>query len=214
MFEAEAAAIEAASPPIVWHRPSEHDGDRAQTLEVSQADTGEDLLETLRPVGAGRVRGTLLHKLLEELLTGELAHDLATAQLRSAELAAELMALEADDGQGPDPKECALTALRVRTLPGIADLWSDLEPEVPVYTSVTHGTLIAGRADAVAFTDGKPQIVLDWKSDPEPSPAEQAGYLGQLADYLRAFGAPRGALVYLTRGEVVWLEVADGSALP
>lgn len=209
VFEAEAAAVEAASPPIAWRRPSEHDDDRPRVQEALQAEAGEDLLETPQPVGAGRARGILLHKLLEELLTGELAHDLAAAELRAADLVAQLMALEADDGAGPDPKECAATALRARTLPGITDLWPHLQPEVPVYVSDPDGTLLAGRADAIAFADGKPQVVLDWKSDHEPSPAEQAGYLGQLADYLRAFGAARGALVYLTRSEVVWLDAAD-----
>lgn len=210
VFRSQAAAVEAASPPIVWRRPSEHDDDRPQILEVSQADAGDDPPEMARPVGAGRVRGVLLHKLLEELLTGEVPHDLTAAELRAVELAEQIMSLQVDDGGAPDPRECAATALRARTLPGIADLWPALEPEVPIYTSDSEGTLVAGRADAIAFANGTPQVVIDWKSDFEPSPAERAGHFAQLGDYLRAFGAPRGAVVYLTRGEVVWLEGPDG----
>lgn len=208
VFGTEAAAVKAASPPIVWRRPSEHDDDRAPTREASQSEGGEDLLEAPLPLGAGRLRGILLHKLLEELLTGELAHDLIAAELRAADLLAQLLALETDDVLGPDPKECAAIALRARTLPGIADLWPHLQPEVSVYVSEPDGTLLAGRADAVAFMDGRPQVILDWKSDFEISPTKQAAYLGQLADYLRAFGAARGALVYLTRGEVVWIDAS------
>lgn len=209
VFEAETAAVKAASPPIIWHRPSEHDDDRPRVQEAIQADAGEDLPETPQPLGAGRVRGILLHKLLEELLTGELVHDLAIAEQRAADLMAQLMAVEANDGGSADPTECAAIALRARTLPGIADLWPHLHPEVPIYASDPDGTLLAGRADAIAVVDGRPEVVLDWKSDLKPTAAEQAGYLGQLADYVRAFGAPRGALVYLTRREVVWLDAAD-----
>ena len=209
IFESEAAAVAAAAPSIAWRRPSEHDHDRMPAQEVPQAETVEELLEMPQPVGAGRARGILLHKLLEELLTGELADDLAAAELRAADLVAQLVALEAGDGAGLDPKECAAIALRARNLPGVADLWPHLRPEVPVYMSDTDGTLLAGRADAIAFADGRPEVVLDWKSDLQTSPAEHAGYLSQLADYVRAFGAARGVLVYLTRGEVVWLGTPD-----
>lgn len=211
-FALEAAAIEAASPPVVWSRPSEKDADRASVQEATQGDGDVELLETPRPVGSGRLRGILLHKLLEELLTGELAHDATAATLRASELTAQLSTLEGDAGGRPDPTECAATALRARRLPGIAELWSRLEPEVPIYAASVDGTLLAGRADAIAFTAGRPQVVLDWKSDVAPTAAEHAGYLGQLGDYLRAFGAPRGALVYLTRGEVVWLDASTASA--
>lgn len=208
VFAAEAEAVEAAAPPIFWRRPSEHDADRVPAQEITQPDFGEDLLDASRPVGAGRVRGILLHKLLEELLTGELDHDVPSAELRATELAAQLMALNVDESEAPEPQECAATALRARTLPGIADLWPHLVPEVPVYATDPDGTLLAGRADAIAFADGRSQVVLDWKSDLEPNAAERAGYLSQLADYLQTFGARRGALVYLTRGEVVWLDAA------
>jgi CRISPR-associated exonuclease Cas4 len=147
--------------------------------------------------------------MLEELLTGELLPDVGAAEVRATELTAQLMALSSEEGGAPDPRESAATALRVRTLPGIADLWPNLVPEVSVYASDPDGRLLAGRADAVAFADGRPQVVLDWKSDLQASSSVQAGYLSQLADYVRSFGASRGALVYLTRGEVVWLEHAD-----
>lgn len=55
---------------------------------------------------------------------------------------------------------------------------------------------MAGRADAVALVEGRIDAVLDWKSDLAPSADERAGRVGQLAEYLRATDAPRGALIY------------------
>ena len=207
VFAQEAQDVAAAAPPICWRRPSEHDADRPQAHEVFVVQPDEDLLEASRPVGAGRLRGILLHKLLEELLTGELPHDSGAAELRATELAAQLAALAAD-GERPDPRECAATALRAKTLPGISDLWAKLEPEVPIYTTDPDGILVAGRADAVAVIDGRSTVVLDWKSDLDPSRAERAAYLGQLSQYIRALNAPRGALVYLSTGEVVWADLS------
>ena len=208
VFEAEAAAVEAASPPIVWRRPSEHDDDRVRVQEALQAEAGEDLLEMPQPVGAGRIRGILLHKLLEELLTGELAHDLAAAELRAADLVAQLMALEADDGEARTPRSAPppLSApARCRGSP-TSGLISTLRFQSTRRTP-TERFLRAERTPSPSWTAGPSHP--DWKSDLEPTAAEQAEYLGQLADYLRAFGAARGALVYLTRREVVWLDAAD-----
>jgi hypothetical protein len=37
-----------------------------------------------------------------------------------------------------------------------------------------------------------------------PTAKDRAGYVGQL-EYLSATGAPRGALVYMSLGETVWV---------
>jgi CRISPR-associated exonuclease Cas4 len=68
--------------------------------------------------------------------------------------------------------------------------------------------LVAGRADALAIRDGKIGVAIDWKSDVNPTPTVRKSYAGQLRDYLDATGAPRGALVFLTLREVVWVESA------
>ena len=57
VFAQEAQAVVAAAPRIVWRRPSEHDADRVQAQEVSTVEPSEGLLESPRPVGAGRARG-------------------------------------------------------------------------------------------------------------------------------------------------------------
>jgi hypothetical protein len=65
---------------------------------------------------------------------------------------------------------------------------------------------MAGRADALAIEDGNIIAVLDWKSDIAPGQDERSGYVGQLSEYLAATGAPHGALVYMSLGEVVWVD--------
>lgn len=72
------------------------------------------------PIGAGRVRGLLLHKLMEEVLTGELREDLAGFGARARALLGELVIDVGDDAHLPDPKEMATTAWRTLQLPDVA----------------------------------------------------------------------------------------------
>ncbi|AZO34826.1 MAG: DNA helicase UvrD [Mesorhizobium sp.] len=209
IFAQQAAAVAAAAPPIVWRRPSDHDPDRADVQEVEIGEVIEDILEAPRVVGAGRVRGVLLHKLMEEMVTGELAGDPASVQARATVLAAELRTLESGEAVYPDPAECAETALRARALPEVAALWPMLEAELPIYAIDTDGVLVSGRADALALRDGRIEVILDWKSDLAPTAAERAAYSAQVAAYLRTTGASRGALVYLSRGEVSWVSPTE-----
>ena len=63
-----------------------------------------------------------------------------------------------------------------------------------------------GRADAVAVQGTVLHAVLDWKSDISPGRDDRSHHTSQLKDYLDAIGAPKGAIVYMTLGEVVWIE--------
>ena len=73
--------------------------------------------------------------------------------------------------------------------------------------------LVAGRADAVLVENGRVSVVFDWKSDVAPSPQDRMNYAGQLSDYLSATGAARGALVYMSLEEIVWIS-APATAQP
>ncbi len=208
-FAAEAAAIETASVPITWIRPSDHDPDRMPTVDVIPSEAGAGP-EADAPIGPGRVRGLLLHKLMEEVLDGEIVADVARFSDRARELLAELIIDSTEAGFLPDAGEIAATAWRTFELPEIAALRERLRPEWPIYSFSVGGqsqTALAGRADAFAFDGDRPDIVIDWKSDINPSEAEMRGYASQLGDYLRATGASRGALVYMTIGAVRWVSV-------
>lgn len=206
-FQAEAERIAAASPSLTWRRPSDHDRDRAEAFEPA-VRTIDDAFEFVHPVGAGRLRGILLHKLMEEILTGELVDDsVATVERRAGKLLGEVRGLMPDQsGEMPDPVELARTALNTVSFEDIAALRPYLFPEIAVWSGTADGSLLSGRADAVAVKNGNIIAVIDWKSDIAPSQDERLEYIGQLGEYLAATGAPRGAVVYMSLGEVVWVE--------
>jgi len=207
IFAAERAIIEDAATPVNWVRPSDHDPDRLQAVQAIALDSG-DAPEVDRPVGAGRVRGLVLHKLIEEALTGELIEGVERFADRARELTAELV-LDPDLGDRlPDANEIATTALRTLQLPEIASLRERLIPEWPVYGLLAEGsrsTALAGRIDAIALAGNRAEVVVDWKSDVDPSDNDIRLHAAQLEDYLQATGAPRGALVYMTPGRVHWV---------
>jgi hypothetical protein len=62
------------------------------------------------------------------------------------------------------------------------------------------------RADAVAVRGEERLAVLDWKSDISPSREDRSGHIAQLKDYVETIGAPKGAIVYMSLGEVVWMQ--------
>lgn len=209
IFLAEADAISSASPAINWRRPSGHDPDRALVLE-STTTSVEETFEFVQPLGAGRLRGVLLHKLMEELLTGELDEDESAAEQRAVALLDQLSGMNPEGVEAlPDPREAALTAMRTLRFPEIAALRPTLQAETAIWAA-SEGTYLAGRADAVSVVGGEVQAVLDWKGDVAPSAQDRAGYRGQLAEYLEATGAMRGALVYMSLGQIEWVEGAGG----
>jgi hypothetical protein len=211
VFAAERAIIEEAAVALTWVRPSDHDPDRLQATEAITLDAG-DAPEVDLPVGAGRVRGLLLHKLMEEVLTGELVEEVERFAGRARELLAELVLDPDDDDMLPDADEIAATAWRTLQLPDVAALRGRLIPEWPVYALLEGGSkpaALAGRIDAIAYAGDLAEVVVDWKSDVDPSDADIRLHAGQLEDYLRATGAPRGAVVYMTPGLVRWISVGS-----
>lgn len=210
-FTREAALVAQAAPAIIWRQPSAHDPDRALHLETAASAPEELTLPD--PVGAGRIRGVLLHKLMEELIGRELVDEPAPVSSRATELRDQLAALEElRQDELPEASECAATALATLAMPEIAEMRSRMVAELPLYGSDAAGVLIAGRADAVVLENGLIDVVVDWKSDVNPSASERAGYVGQLTDYLQVTGARKGAIVYMTRGEIAWVEPPRGGA--
>jgi ATP-dependent exoDNAse (exonuclease V) beta subunit len=202
-FAAEAEAVAAASPPLVWRRPSNHDPDRAVIAEGA-VDPANETGEVEIVAGVGRLRGILLHKLMEEFLTGELCEDKTAVTARAGDLLQQLLSHEQDVRDLPEPAELATTALRTLHLPEIAALRPNLVPELAVW-SATEGKFLAGRVDATAYQGAVPAIVLDWKSDVAPTSQDRAQYRGQLQEYMTAIGAGRGAVVYMSLGEIAWI---------
>jgi CRISPR-associated exonuclease Cas4 len=207
VFEAERASIVAASTPLQWLRPSDRDRDRMPMAEAIAIELG-DAPETELPVGGGRVRGLVLHKIMEEILNHELSENSSSVSARARALIGELVSGGEYGAEQPDADEVAATAIRTLALPEVTALRPSLVPEWPIYTvfaDQAEPRALAGRIDAIAFEAGKPSVVLDWKSDVAPNEEDIRDHAGQLTDYLRAVGAKRGAIVYMTSGLVRWV---------
>ena len=207
LFVEESRRMAAAAPALSWRIPSTHDRDRTEALEPSVRNV-DDAFEFVPPIGGGRVRGIVLHKLMEEFLTGELDDsDPACVADRAEDLLLELKGLEGTkSATDPDPAEMARTAAATLKFADVAGFRPHLVPEVPVWSNLGDGQFMAGRADAVAMRGKECLAVLDWKSDISPSRDDRSSHIAQLKDYIKTIGAPKGAIVYMSLGEVVWVQ--------
>lgn len=209
-WQREAAAIIACERRISWHQPSRHEGSPTLVEEApvfASAEAVTDWQPATDAVQGGRERGLVLHKLLEEVLTGETQDTLGSLKARAAELLRQMGLADHDvPADGPSSAEMAATTLRGLELPDVAALRPRLRPEVPVYAAKGEGqslTLTAGVADAVASDDqGQVDVVVDWKSDVAPDVDQIELYRQQVRDYLAATGAKQGLIVFLTSGRV------------
>lgn len=214
-WEREAAAIFALQRKIIWRQPSRHEGTSNPTESIDDLTVmAEGSPEPLPAQGeqlaiqGGRERGNVLHKLIEEVLNGEVPEGLPDLRNRAAELIAQLGFTDAyDAAQGLSSVEIANTVLRGLSVPEIATLRPRLIPELKTYASESNAdttTLIAGACDAIAIDDvGQIEVVIDWKSDVSPTPEQVDIYRGQLSDYLSATRASRGLIVFITSGRVL-----------
>lgn len=130
-------------------------------LLAADADAG---IEVPTAVGAGRLRGLVLHKMLEEVLTGELAYEYGLLVQRARELLAQLIV--PDDtavNMLPEAEELGATVVRSLALSDIAPLRGGLVPEVSVFGTLPDAKRhsIAGRADAIFVANGLPQNAID-----------------------------------------------------
>ncbi|MBZ9772323.1 UvrD-helicase domain-containing protein [Mesorhizobium sp. CO1-1-8] len=210
-FAAEQRSVDESAPPIVWRRPSEHDADRLGDA-LDGVATSESFVEHFDVVGAGARRGVILHKLMEELLTGELAGELEATVSRAHELLAQLIPKDDDNASRPDPTEMGTVALRGLALPQITELRPHLVPEIAIWGHDESG-LVAGRVDALAIVEGRVDAAIDWKSDVNPAPGVREAHMQQLNDYLATTNAKRGAVVYLTSGEIGWIHRTEAANL-
>lgn len=210
VFADERERIEQSNPKITWRRPSRADIDRElldrATIDVGASEGSADLGTFI--IGAGALRGIVLHKLMEELLTGLAAPDLADLAERAARLTQEAITV---DTLPPDPKEMASTALRTFLLEPLQPYIAKMSAEIPLYGARCDTLLVSARADAIAFEAEKPVAAFDWKSDVAPSSEDHEAYASQLLEYLELIGAERGAVVYMTSGDVRWVQ-RDASA--
>jgi ATP-dependent exoDNAse (exonuclease V) beta subunit len=214
-FAREAAAIADLHCRLSWLAPSRDEGASGPILtpEVMDiwrgSDAGQFEEEALSPdIQGGRERGLILHKLLEEVLTGETSDDTASLIERAFALITAVGKPVADDpSQGLSVTELTGCVTRTLALPEIVELRSTLVPEFPVYASTVVDDVeraIVGIVDACSFDpDGKPKAVVDWKSDVHPTPETIDHYRAQVRNYLDMTGIERGLIVLMTSGTIL-----------
>ena len=214
-FAAEATDIFEAKHMISWRSPSRDEDvvekdapgvplDMAEGIGEVFADADEDT----RDVQGGWDRGLVIHKLFEEVLCEETAASEAALASRAEVLIRQLgKHLSDDPAAGLAPDELAACVLRGLSLPEIAQLRPRLVPECSVFGSsrLNDGEqAVAGIADAIApGEDGAPEVVIDWKTDVDPSPSQFNHYVSQVRSYMDVTGAKRGLIVLVTAGRVV-----------
>ena len=162
----------------------------------------------MAPVAGGATRGTLLHKLMEEVLSGETEDGLEVLVTRASELVAQLSVAPSDQASaGISPHELAQTIVRTLNIPEIAQLRPRLVPEHTIYGSQANDDdeiIVSGIADAVAYdAEGRIEIIVDWKSDVDIDTGQLTSYRGQLDAYRRQTGAPHAFLVLMTTGKLM-----------
>ena len=209
LWQQEAAAISASERKIEWHQPSRHEGMEPAANTKVEVFAGAEAFIEQNPVAeyeiaiqGGRERGLVLHKLLEEVLSGETTDDLPALTTRARALISQLELTDHEDASaGPSSGEMALTVRRTLQLPEIVELRPRLQPEFWVYSGTKSDktlSLTAGIADAIAFDEpGHIDVVVDWKSDVDPAPAQIELYRAQVRDYLAATGGAVGLIVFM-----------------
>ena len=145
---------------------------------------------------------------MEEVLSGETSAAPAGLQLRATELLGQLGLEPKDNPQaGISPAELAATIECTLKLPEVAQLRQRLVPEHTIFgrkTTPAAEILVSGIADAVApDAGGGIEVVIDWKSDVDPSTATIAHYRKQISEYCEQTGAKRALLVLMTTGKVI-----------
>ena len=211
-FEAQAVVIAAGTRRI--RRITPHLAEAGEVVAPAPAlSAADDPAEPLLLPRGSQARGLILHKLLEEVLTGETAAEQAALAGRAAELARQL---DAPGVAAVDASEVAATVLRALALPEIARVRHHLVAECTVVASDTRDgneDVTLGVADALTLNPGgTPDLVVDWKSDVDPAPATVAHYRAQLRTYLTATGAEKGMVVFLTAGRVEWVDQPHSSS--
>jgi ATP-dependent exoDNAse (exonuclease V) beta subunit len=213
VFASEAAAVVAATTRLRWVAPSRDENpagslDVASVPQITLGDNEEQPADEAIGVQGGRERGLVIHKLFEEVLTGETADDVASLIHRAGELIRDIgREPGSDPANGLSADEMAGTVAKTLALSEISVIRRRLVPELPVYgLSEDDGVELAtfGIVDALCIgEDGKPELVIDWKSDVIPSAAAMEHYRSQVRRYLEVTGIPAGLVVFVTTGELL-----------
>lgn len=208
-FTKEAVAIGNLKETIIQRSPSRHE----PAYVAQESLSYDDLIEAEPVYDLGEIvkgsaeRGTIMHKLMEEILTGELNDDIPSIQDRAEQLTVQYMSSKGLEPVGIDAAVIAREIRGTLDLPQIAEIRSRLYPEVATFASaegedaeiVENGIMDA----AEIMPDGSVNTVLDWKSDRNASDEVINQYSQQVRKYKEMNGAKRGYIVFMAMKKVV-----------
>ena len=214
-FAEEARDIARSQRTIEWRQPSRSEA--AQSVEAESvrifrnAESVEEAVEQPAATVAGSaMRGTILHKLMEEVLNGETEDSVDTLAARALELMAQLSISPSDyPSDGISPDELAQTVVRTLSIPEIARLRPRLIPEYAINgggIDADREIIVSGIADAITYdNEGRIETVVDWKSDVAIDANRLNSHCVQLDVYRRHTGARNAWLVLMTSGTTIAL---------
>ena len=214
-FAAEAGAIAERQMHLTWLAPSRDETATGSVLQEEEPDIWAGSADAPAPdtdapasIQGGRERGLILHKLMEEILTGECDEVDGALTARAADLTRALgEEPSTDPANGLSPEELAGCVTRTLALSEVATLRPSLLAEFPVYAIQQEDAELvatAGIADALTVgPEGRPAVVIDWKSDVNPAQETLDHYRAQVRAYLDMTGAERGLIVLMTNGTVI-----------
>ena len=212
IFADEAKRIVESHRKIEWRQPSRSETSEAAELRrepvFAPVRSLEEFQDARQPVAGSATRGTLLHKLIEEVLNGETPDDAPALVARTKELLIQLAIAPSESAKdGIAPEEIAATVVRTLNLPEIAEMRPRLVPELVVLASRQgdqREIIVSGIADAVAYDpEGHIEAIVDWKSDVEVDASRLASYRAQIETYRQETGAKQAFLVLMTQGKVL-----------
>ena len=217
VFQSEAARVRSRHRTLTWFAPSRDEDILRPEEQADSHFVGEGIVtdeSDTSSIRGGRERGAIIHKLLEEVLTGEADDSTEALTFRAGELIRALDRFDVEDAsRGLSAEEIGRCVERTLALPQIAALRPTLMPEVTVYTSSgdrEDERAIAGIVDAFSLdASGRPQLVIDWKSDVEVTVKAVEAYRAQVLTYLEATGVGRGLIVFVTSGTMIQLRRAE-----
>lgn len=208
-FLSEAMFISESKKPVLWSRPSrsEYSPMLTESLSLDEMIVAEPETDFYATVQGGRERGDVLHKLIEEVLTGETEESHPALLARAAELVEQYRSLKGCLEAELRPDELARTVSGTLAIPQVATLREKLVPEVATYASYDgegREVVVNGVIDAAEWKPGGEMgVVIDWKSDVRPTAEATENYREQVSKYLRMNGVPKGLIVFMSTGQVV-----------
>lgn len=207
-FAEQTTHILASKKKVLNKTPSRHES-HGSTLRLSLDDLidAEPVIDPSEYVQGSAERGIVMHKLMEEILTGELEDNTDLIDARGRELIAQMIASKKEEIKDMDSRIMAKEIVQTLALPQIAEIRHRLIPEVATCSSYEDDKIEGatfGIMDAAAIDEkNEIEIIVDWKSDRSPTSATIEMYKQQIKDYMKMNSAKRGLIVFMGSGKVL-----------